>query len=41
MAVGAAFEVFAIACGPGLRRLETKEVKDRVAALPLDAGAAV
>ena len=41
MAVGAAFEVFAIACGPGVRGMEAKDVKDRVAALPLDAGAAV
>ena len=39
--MGAAFEVFAIGCGPGLRRMKTKEVKDRVAALPLDVGAAV
>gem|GEM_PF-2823246 len=41
MAVVAAFEVFAIACGPGLRRMEAKAVKYRVPALPLDAGAAV
>ena len=37
----AAFEVFAIACGPGLRRMEVEEVKDRVVALPLNARAAV
>ena len=39
--MGAAFEVFAVACRPGLQRMEAKEVKDRVAAFPLDAGAAV